>query len=241
MIILPAIDIKDGHCVRLVKGDFATVHRVAENPLETAMTFRAAGAVWLHMVDLDGALAGKRVNASIFTEIAAQTDLKVELGGGIRDMQTVDYYLTRGVQRVILGSAALTNPELVSDAVRHFGGRIAVGIDAKNRMVATRGWLDASEVDFVEMAKRMEDKGVKFIVFTDIARDGTLSGPSVDQLSALKNAVSCKVIASGGIAQLSDIDLLTRAGLYGAICGKALYAGTLSLSQAIMAGGDQSC
>lgn len=241
MIILPAIDIKDGNCVRLVKGDFATVHRVAEDPLETAMTFRASGAVWLHMVDLDGALQGERVNAAVFTEIAAETGLKVELGGGIRDMETVEYYLMRGVQRVILGSAALTNPQLVEDAVRNFGDRIAVGIDAKNRMVATRGWLDASEVDFVEMARRMEGKGVKYIIFTDISRDGTLSGPSIDQLSELKNAVGCKIIASGGIGQLSDIDLLTRAGLYGAICGKALYAGALSLSQAIMAGGDQSC
>ena len=241
MIILPAIDIKDGNCVRLVKGDFATVHRVADDPFETAMTFRAAGAVWLHMVDLDGALQGGRVNAPVFTEIASQTDLKVELGGGIRDMQTVEYYLTRGVQRVILGSAALENPQLVADAVNHFGDRIAVGIDAKNRMVATRGWLDASEVDFIELAKRMADKGVKYIIFTDIARDGTLSGPSVDQLTELKNAVGCKVIASGGIGRLLDIDLLTKAGLYGAICGKAIYSGALSLSQAIMSGGDQSC
>lgn len=241
MIILPAIDIKDGNCVRLVKGDFATVHRVAEDPLETAVTFRTSGAVWLHMVDLDGALRGERVNAAVFTKIAADSGLKVELGGGIRDMAAVDYYLTHGVQRVILGSAALTMPQLVDDAVRNFGDRIAVGIDAKNRMVATRGWLDASEVDFVEMAKRMEDKGVKYIVFTDISRDGTLSGPSIDQLSELQNAVDCNIIASGGIGQLSDINSLAKAGLYGAICGKALYAGTLSLSQAIMAGGDQSC
>ncbi|MDF3005534.1 MAG: hisA [Oscillospiraceae bacterium] len=241
MIILPAIDIKDGNCVRLVKGDFATVHRVAEDPLETAMTFRVSGAVWLHMVDLDGALQGKRVNAAVFTKIAAESGLRVELGGGIRDMEAVDYYLTHGVQRVILGSAALTNPKLVDDAVRNFGDRIAVGIDAKNRMVATRGWLDASEVDFVEMAKRMEDKGVKYIIFTDISRDGTLSGPSINQLSELKNTVDCKIIASGGIGQLSDINSLVKAGLYGAICGKALYAGTLSLSQAIMSGGDQSC
>ncbi|WMJ84203.1 1-(5-phosphoribosyl)-5-[(5-phosphoribosylamino)methylideneamino]imidazole-4-carboxamide isomerase [Oscillospiraceae bacterium LTW-04] len=241
MIILPAIDIKDGNCVRLVKGDFATVHRVAEDPLETALGFRASGAVWLHMVDLDGALQGARVNAAVFTQIAAESGLKVELGGGIRDMAAVDYYLSHGVQRVILGSAALTNPQLVDDAVRNFGEQIAVGIDAKNRMVATRGWLDASEVDFIEMAKRVEDKGVKYIIFTDISRDGTLSGPSIDQLTELKNAVDCKIIASGGIGQLSDIDLLTKADLYGAICGKALYAGTLSLSQAIMAGGDQSC
>lgn len=241
MIILPAIDIKDGNCVRLVKGDFATVHRVAEDPLETAMTFRKSGAVWLHMVDLDGALQGERVNAAVFTNIATESGLMLELGGGIRDMTAVDYYLSHGVQRVILGSAALTTPQLVDDAVHNFGDRIAVGIDAKNRMVATRGWLDASEVDFIEMAKRMEDKGVKYIIFTDISRDGTLSGPSIDQLSELQNAVDCKIIASGGIGQLSDINSLAKADLYGAICGKALYAGTLSLTQAIMAGGDQSC
>ncbi len=239
MIILPAIDIKDGSCVRLVKGDFATVHQVAESPMQTALDFKTAGAVWLHMVDLDGALQGQRVNAAVFTEIAQHSGLKLELGGGIRDLNTVEYYLSRGVQRVILGSAALSDPQLVTDAVRNFGAHIAVGIDAKSRMVATRGWLDTSAVDFVEMGKRMEDYGVKAIIFTDISKDGTLRGPNMEQLAELQNAVGCDIIASGGIAQLSDIEALAQNRLYGAICGKSLYAGTLRLSEAIAAGGDQ--
>ena len=241
MFVIPAIDIKDGNCVRLVKGDFATVHQVAEDPMQTALSFKAAGAAWLHMVDLDGAVQGKRVNASVFTDIAQHSGLKLELGGGIRDLDTVEYYLSRGVARVILGSAALSDPQFVVDAVNNFGEHIAVGIDAKDRMVATRGWLDTSEVDFIEMGKRMEQKGVKIIIFTDISKDGTLRGPSIEQLTELQDAVSCNIIASGGIAQLSDIEELAKNDLYGAICGKALYAGTLKLSEAIVAGGYQIC
>ena len=241
MIILPAIDIKDKTCVRLVKGDFATVHQVAESPMKTAASFRRAGAVWLHMVDLDGAVLGRRVNQEVFCEVAQKSGLKVELGGGIRDIETIEYYLFNGISRVILGSAALSNPILVKEAAREFGDRIAVGIDAKNRMVATHGWLATSEVDFVEMGKRMEDSGVKHLIFTDISRDGTLRGPSIEQLLELKEAVSCNIIASGGIAQLSDIVALEKAGIYGAICGKSIYAGTLDLAEAIKAGGDQTC
>lgn len=239
MIILPAIDIKDGSCVRLVRGDFATVHQVAEDPMQTALGFKAAGAVWLHMVDLDGALQGRRVNAPVFTEIAKNAGLKLELGGGIRDLDTVEYYLTHGVERVILGSAALCDPQFVAQAVKSFGEHIAVGIDAKDRMVATRGWLDTSAVDFVEMGKRMEDIGVKVIIFTDISKDGTLRGPNVEQLTELQSTVGCHIIASGGIAQLSDIEMLAQNKLYGAICGKSLYAGALKLTEAIAAGGDQ--
>ena len=151
MIILPAIDIKDSTCVRLVKGDFATVHQVAEDPVKTASSFRRAGAVWMHMVDLDGAVLGRRVNQDVFKSVAEKSRLKIELGGGIRDMETIEYYLFHGISRVILGSAALSNPNLVEEAVKSFGDRIAVGIDAKNRMVATHGWLATSEVDFIEM------------------------------------------------------------------------------------------
>ena len=239
MIILPAIDIKDKTCVRLVKGDFATVHKVAEDPLITAEYFKKAGSVWLHMVDLDGAVLGERANAEVFTEVAKNSGLKVELGGGIRDLKTIEYYLNKGISRVILGSAAVLNPKMTAEAIKEFGEHIAVGIDAKNRMVATRGWLDTSEVDFVEMGKRMEDIGVKYIVFTDISRDGTLKGPSIEQLLELKSAVSCNIIASGGIANIDDIKTLEKAGIYGAICGKSLYAGTLDLSEAIAVGGDQ--
>lgn len=241
MIILPAIDIKDGECVRLVKGDFATVHQVAEDPVKTASSFRRAGAIWLHMVDLDGAVQGRRINQEVFTRVAEKSRLKVELGGGIRDFETIEYYLFHGVSRVILGSAALSSSDLVRKAAQSFGDRIAVGIDAKERMVATHGWLSTSKVDFIEMAKRMEDCGVKHLIYTDISRDGTLCGPALEHLSELMQSVSCNIIASGGIAQLSDIEALTKAGLYGAICGKSIYAGTLDLKEAIAVGGNQKC
>ena len=227
MIILPAIDIKDGRCVRLVQGDFSTTTQVAHDPLETAETFRKGGAVWLHMVDLDGAVEGTRKNESIFLDIAAHSGLKVELGGGIRDMKTIEFYLTHGISRVVLGSAALSNPSLV-------------GIDAKNRKVATRGWLDTSEMDFLELARRMEDMGVQTLIYTDISRDGTLKGPSFDQLRELSGEVCCKVIASGGIASIDDVKALMKQGLYGAICGKSLYTGTLGLGEAVRVGGEQN-
>lgn len=233
MIILPAIDIKDRECVRLFKGDFGTVHRVADSLLETALSFRKAGADWIHMVDLDGAKDGEKRNADIFLQVAKESGLKVELGGGIRDMQTLDFYFENGISRCILGSAALKNPALVKEAVNAYGHRIAVGIDALNGMVATEGWLDVSNVPYLELAKRMEDMGVQVLIFTDISKDGTLSGPNLEQLSALRDTVSCQVIASGGIHVIEDIDACKAAKLDGAICGKSLYSGTLSLSEAI--------
>ena len=236
MIIFPAIDIHGGRCVRLVKGDFATAHQVAEDPVETAAGFRAAGARWIHMVDLDGAKEGRRVNGAIFEEVAAQSGLSVEVGGGIRSMDTLDYYFTHGVSRCILGSAALKDPALVKEAVGAFGAGIAVGIDARDGMVATEGWLDTSDVSYLELARRMEAVGVRTLIFTDIGRDGTLSGPNLEQLTALSEAVSCNVVASGGIKSLSDITALKERQLYGAICGKSLYSGTLDLSAAIAEG-----
>lgn len=235
MIVLPAIDIKDGRCVRLYKGDFSTVHQVADSPLETAGSFREAGAEWIHMVDLDGAKTGSRQNAPIFLEIAEKSGLKVELGGGIRDMATLDYYFSCGVSRCILGSAALKNPALVKEAVAAYGERIAVGIDAVNGMVAAEGWLEVSSVPFTELAGRMEDAGVQTLIFTDISRDGTLEGPSFGQLEELQRAVSCRIIASGGIRDIGHIRALAEQGLYGAICGKSLYSGTLSLAGAVVA------
>ena len=235
MIVLPAIDIKDGRCVRLYKGDFSKVHQVADSPLETAGSFREAGAEWIHMVDLDGAKTGSRQNAPIFLEIAEKSGLKVELGGGIRDMATLDYYFSRGVSRCILGSAALKKPALVKEAVAAYGERIAVGIDAVNGMVAAEGWLEVSSVPFTELAGRMEDAGVQTLIFTDISRDGTLEGPSFGQLEELQRAVSCRIIASGGIRDIGHIRALAEQGLYGAICGKSLYSGTLSLAGAVVA------
>ncbi len=233
MLIFPAIDIKNKICVRLTQGDFDTVQQVADNPYDTALGFQAAGCEWIHMVDLDGAKTASPQNSEIFIEVARQTGLKVQLGGGIRTMETIAYYLGNGITRVILGSAAVNDPDFVREAVGCYAKRIAVGIDAKDGMAAAEGWLDASSVHYLELAKRMEDIGVKCIIFTDISKDGTLSGPNLEQLSALQNAVSCDIIASGGIRDIGHISTLREMGLYGAICGKSLYGGTLDLAQAI--------
>ena len=234
MIILPAIEIKDGNCVRLFKGDFDTVEKVAADYMETARGFEADGAEWIHMVDLDGAKEGKPVNDEIFIDVAKHTGLKVELGGGIRTLDTVEYYVKNGVSRVILGSVALKNPQIVSDAVKEYGDRIAVGIDAMNEMVAVEGWLDSSSVNYIELAKEMTNAGVKYIIFTDISKDGTLSGVNVNQLDALRKAVNCNVIASGGVHTIKDIEACQAMKLYGTICGKSLYKGTLNLKEAVM-------
>ncbi|WP_308752321.1 1-(5-phosphoribosyl)-5-[(5-phosphoribosylamino)methylideneamino]imidazole-4-carboxamide isomerase [uncultured Anaerotruncus sp.] len=241
MIILPAIDIKDGCCVRLRKGDFSTAHKVADDAAETAASFLAAGARWIHMVDLDGAKEGAVKNAPLFLEIAKTSGLKVELGGGIRDRKTIEFYLKNGISRVILGSIAVKNPALVREAAAAYGDRIAVGIDAKEGRVATEGWLDTSSVSYLDLAKEMEQAGVKTIIFTDISRDGMLGGLNLEQLAALRETVSCNVIASGGVRDLGDIEVCGRLGLHGVICGKALYTGSLSLREAIETAGDQQC
>ena len=233
MIILPAIDIKDGNCVRLQKGVYSTAHKVADSPYEAAKGFAEAGAEWMHMVDLDGAKDAKLINADLIADVAKTSGLKVEVGGGIRSMEAVEYYLSRGINRVILGSAAVKDPQLVIDAVRVYGDKIAVGIDAKNGMVQAEGWLDNSDIEYIELAKRMEDVGVKTIIFTDIDCDGMLSGPNLKQLDDLSHEVSCNIIASGGVAVLKDIINLFQLDIYGAICGKAIYSGTLDLKQAI--------
>ena len=233
MIIFPAIDIMGGKPVRLYKGDFSTAHQVANDAIETAVGFVRSGAEWIHMVDLDGSLKKERVNSDVFITVAKETPLKVELGGGIRKIQDIDFYINNGISRVILGSVALKNPDLVKEAVREFGERIAVGIDAKNGFVATEGWTEGSDVYFTDLARRMEDIGVKTIIFTDISKDGTLSGPNIKQLAEINNAVSCDITASGGISDLNDIIALKNEGLYGAICGKSIYNGTLVLADAI--------
>lgn len=241
MIILPAIDIKDGKCVRLRKGEFDTAEQVAASPYDTADSFRQAGAAWIHMVDLDGAKDAKPVNSEIFCKVAAQSGLKVELGGGIRRMDTIEYYLQQGVARIILGSVAVKNPALVKEAVQHFGGQIAVGIDAKQGMVATEGWLDTSNVNYIEMAKMMEAVGVQTIIYTDISKDGMLSGVNGEQLDAINQAVSCNIIASGGVKSIADIELCKQLGLYGVICGKSIYSGSLDLAEAVAKAGVQTC
>lgn len=233
MIILPAIDIKDGNCVRLVRGDYGTAHKVAEDYMKTAQGFAEAGAEWIHMVDLDGAKDAKPVNTEIFLDVAKNTSLKVEVGGGIRNLDTVEMYLSGGVSRVILGSVALKNPELVESAVKEYHEKIAVGIDAKNGFVAVEGWLDASTVDYIALAKEMQKMGVETVIFTDISKDGTLSGVNQEQLKALHDAVDCNIIASGGVHTMEDIRACANMGLYGTICGKSLYQGTLNLKEAI--------
>lgn len=233
MIILPAIDIKGGECVRLVKGDYSTAQKVIESPYLAAQRFADAGANWMHMVDLDGAKDAKLVNADLIADVAKSSGLSVEVGGGIRDMKAVEYYLSHNINRVILGSAAVKDQQFVIDAVNTFGDRIVIGIDAKDGMVRAEGWLDNSDINYIELAKRMEDVGVKTIVFTDIDQDGTLAGPNLKQLDSLIKSVSCNIIASGGVAVLKDIENLIDLNAYGAICGKSIYSGSLDLRQAI--------
>lgn len=233
MFVLPAIDIKDGTCVRLYKGDYSTAHKVAESAVDTAKKFEQDGAQWLHMVDLDGAKDGKRVNSELILEVRKNCGLKIEVGGGIRDMEAVEFYLENGIDRVILGSAAVKDPDFVKSAVKKYSERIAVSIDARDGMVSADGWTDTSEVNYIELAKQMEDIGVRYIIFTDISKDGMLSGPNLPMLDELKASVKCNIIASGGVANLMDIINLTALNIYGAISGKAIYTGGLDLKRAL--------
>ena len=239
MIIEPAIDLKNQQCVRLKKGDFDTVHQVAEDPIATARAFRAAGARWIHMVDLDGARSGERINAPIVAAVAQLPDIRVELGGGLRTMEDLRAADKSGVYRLCIGSAAVSDPDFVRSAVRRYGERIAVGIDALEGTVRVSGWEQDSGLDCLSFAREMESIGVRTIVFTDISTDGMLSGPSFTWLERLQQSVSCRIIASGGVAQLNDILALRDMGLYGAIIGKAYYAGTIDLAQAIREAGEQ--
>ena len=240
MIVLPAIDLQDGKVVRLYKGDFDTVHPVAEDPQRTAAAFADAGARYLHMVDLDGARSGERKNGAIVRAVAERSGLRVELGGGMRSMADLEAADAMGVSRMVIGSAAVRDPAFVRAAVERYGARIAVGIDALDGIVKTAGWVESSGLDYLEFARSMEDIGVKGIIFTDIATDGMLTGPSFDRLAALQKAVSCDLVASGGVTELDDIKRLRDMGLYGAIIGKAYYAGTIDLAAAVAAAGAQT-
>ena len=233
MIILPAIDIKDGKCVRLRKGEFDTAEQVAANPYDTADGFRKAGAAWIHMVDLDGAKDGTHPNYPVVRRVIEQTGAAVELGGGIRTMEDVERVLELGVKRVIIGSAAVKNPQFVKEACEKYGDKIAVGIDALHGTVRTEGWIKDSGTDYIAFAKLMESYGVKTIIFTDIDKDGMLSGPNFEQLQALRDAVSCGIVASGGVSTLEDIAKLRDMGIEEAIAGKAVYTGQLDVKQAI--------
>ena len=239
MLIFPAIDLKDGKVVRLHKGRFDTVHQVADDPVETAKTFYAAGARYLHMVDLDGARDGKRKNSAI-VQAVAEVGLRIELGGGIRSMADLDAVFGLGVWRAVIGSAAVSDPEFVREAVAKYGPeRVAIGIDTKDGLVRTSGWEENAGLDYISFAEQMGSIGVKYIIFTDIETDGTLSGPSYDRLEALQKAVSCSITASGGVSSNEDLRQLRDRGLYAAIVGKAWYAGAVDLAQAVREGGPQ--
>ncbi|MBR5478843.1 MAG: 1-(5-phosphoribosyl)-5-[Clostridia bacterium] len=232
MLIIPAIDLKDGQCVRLLKGEFNTVHKVAESAVETARGFLNAGAKLLHMVDLDGALAGEGKNRRVVKEVIDKVGIPVELGGGIRTMEDIESVLALGVSRVIIGSAAVENPDLVEMAVKKYGDKIAVGIDAKNGEVKTRGWIEGSGINYIEFSKQMESFGVKTIIFTDIDSDGTLAGPCMPRLLELRKAVSCEIVASGGVTTMDDLKALDDGGIDAAILGKTLYSGKIDLKAA---------
>ncbi|MBC2328734.1 1-(5-phosphoribosyl)-5-[(5-phosphoribosylamino)methylideneamino]imidazole-4-carboxamide isomerase [Listeria swaminathanii] len=233
MQIFPAIDLKNGQCVRLFQGDFSKQTVVNEDPIAQAKSFATDGATYLHIVDLDGALEGRPVNLEIIQKMKKAAQVPVQVGGGIRSMSQVDYYLESGIDRVIIGSAALTNPEFLRAAVQKYGPKIAAGIDAKNGFVATSGWLDVSQVGYLDLAKRMEEMQVETIIYTDISRDGTLTGPNLEQMAALQKHVSVNLIASGGVSGRADLEALAELGLYGAIAGKALYNGHISMSDVV--------
>lgn len=239
MIVFPAIDLKDGKVVRLYKGDFATVHQVADDPVETARQFLDAGCTHLHMVDLDGARDGQRKNGRIVREVC-RTGLKVELGGGIRTPEDAQAVFDMGVERCVIGSAAVANPALVEELLKQWGPeRVAVGIDAKDGLVRTAGWEENSGLDALDFARQMEKLGVQYIIFTDIDTDGTLSGPSYGPLAQLQRAVGCHITASGGVSCNEDLRRLREMGLYGAIVGKAWYAGKIDLKLAVKEAGEQ--
>lgn len=238
MLILPAIDLRGGNCVRLVKGDFKQETIYSEHPEEIALRWEGGGAEFLHVVDLDGALAGEPQNMDAIKRILQAVKIPVEVGGGIRSMESIDRLLSIGVSRVILGSVAVHKEELVQEACSAYGNRIVVGIDAKKGIVATDGWEKSGDISAVELAKKLGTFGLETIIYTDISRDGTLSGVNVTETAHLARASGIKVIASGGVKSISDIEELKKRecdGIIGVIVGKSIYEGTLSLTEAIAA------
>jgi phosphoribosylformimino-5-aminoimidazole carboxamide ribotide isomerase len=236
MILYPAIDLKDGACVRLLRGDMNAATVFGTDPAAQARAFAEAGCEWLHLVDLNGAFAGQPVNAAAVRAILAAVAIPIQLGGGIRDMATAAMWLEAGIARVILGTVAVENPALVREAAAAWPGRVAVGIDARNGKVATKGWAEATEVQATDLARRFEDAGIAALIYTDIDRDGAMGGPNVAATDALARAVSIPVIASGGVASLADLSALKATGVIaGAISGRALYEGALDLATALKA------
>lgn len=234
MILYPAIDLKDGNAVRLVHGDMEQTTVFNDDPAAQAQAFVAAGCEWLHLVDLNGAFAGEPVNAAPVEAILAACTVPAQLGGGIRDMATIERWLDKGLARVILGTVAVENPDLVREAARAFPGKVAVGLDARNGKVATRGWAEETDVMVTDLAKSFEDAGIAAIIYTDILRDGAMKGPNIDATAALARAVSIPVIASGGVSSMEDLTTLKDTGVIsGAISGRALYDGAIDLRAAL--------
>jgi phosphoribosylformimino-5-aminoimidazole carboxamide ribotide isomerase len=228
MILYPAIDLKDGQCVRLLHGEMAAATVFNTDPAAQARSFAQAGLSWLHIVDLNGAFAGKPINGAAVESIRKSVDSSIQLGGGIRDMATIEHWLELGLDRVILGTAAVKNPQLVRDACKAFYGKVAVGIDAKDGKVATEGWAEVSDMTVIELAKRFEDAGVCAIIHTDIARDGAMQGPNLAASIALADAVQIPIIVSGGVSSLEDLQRIRETDhqrLDGVIVGRALYEG----------------
>ncbi|MCE5972668.1 1-(5-phosphoribosyl)-5-[(5-phosphoribosylamino)methylideneamino]imidazole-4-carboxamide isomerase [Sinirhodobacter sp. WL0062] len=236
MILYPAIDLKDGQCVRLLHGEMDKATVFGDDPAAQAAKFEAAGCEWVHLVDLNGAFAGEPVNAAAVEAILARIKVPAQLGGGIRDMATIERWLDKGLARVILGTVAVENPTLVREAARAFPNQVAVGIDARNGRVATKGWAEETDVMVTDLARSFEDAGVAAIIYTDIMRDGAMTGPNIEATEALARAVSIPVIASGGVSSLPDLIALRDTGVIaGAISGRAIYDGALDLTAALAA------
>jgi phosphoribosylformimino-5-aminoimidazole carboxamide ribotide isomerase len=236
MILYPAIDLKDGQAVRLYKGDMDQATVFSDSPAAQARSFQDAGCEWLHLVDLNGAFAGEPVNGAAVEAILAETTVPTQLGGGIRDMATIEAWLRKGIARVILGTVAVEDPDLVRQAARAFPGQIAVGLDAREGRVATRGWAEETNIMVTDLARSFEDAGVAAIIYTDINRDGAMQGPNTPATADLARATSIPVIASGGVSSLADLIALRDTGVIsGAISGRALYDGALDLAEALAA------
>ena len=233
MLIFPAIDLYERKAVRLFKGDYENMTVYSENPIEIAQDFVNAGATHIHVVDLEGAKDGTTPNISVVRQIAAETDLFIEIGGGIRDMDTVDAYLSSGVSRVILGTAAVNDREFLTAAVKKYGDKIAVGADVKDGYIAIKGWLESSALTLDDFLQEMEKIGVKYIICTDISKDGAMRGTNLELYSQLSQKYSMNITASGGVSTLDDVKKLNELNLYGAIIGKAYYIGAIDLKDAL--------
>ena len=242
MILYPAIDLKDGQCVRLLQGDMARATVFNDDPAAQAAQFAEAGAEWLHVVDLNGAFEGRPVNATAVSSILTAVGLPVQLGGGIRSLETIESWLERGVARVVLGTVAVKDPALVREACAKWPGQVALGIDARGGRVAVEGWAEVSDLEVEDLARRFEDAGAAAVIYTDVDRDGILTGPNLAATAALADAVTMPVIASGGVASLDDLQALAAAPrISGAIVGRALYDGRVDLRAALSALGESAC